>query len=61
MFFYLVIMFGRFMFIKVEIKLILSGIYIIVIICNIVFLNVERILYIVLICFKNKFCLCSFY
>lgn len=56
---HLAIMLGRFMFTKVETKLTLSGIYIIVITCNIVFLNVERTLYIVLICLKNKFCLCS--
>lgn len=53
---HLAIMLGRFMFTKVETKLTLSGIYIIVITCNIVFLNVERTLYIVLICLKNKFC-----
>lgn len=56
---HLAIMLGRFMFTKVETKLTLSGIYIIVITCNIVFLNVERTLYIVLICLKNTFCLCS--
>lgn len=55
---HLAIMLGRFMFTKVETKLTLSGIYIIVITCNIVFLNVERTLYNVLICLKDKFCLC---
>lgn len=56
---HLAIMLGRFMFTKVETKLTLTGIYIIVITCYIVFLNVERTLYIVLICLKNKFFVCA--